>query len=256
MRQTSTHPCKIACFVCLGFFVLFVLLITLCVVGSTLPEANVSSTTTSELSTTPESVVEQRVTENDLLCENHHEFSYWSIVSEGHDPYVELASLQVFLPNSPRYNADYYKDIRALVSCNDHILAVTFVSGQTFEKLLVINKKHYPDAGDFSPYLYCERVKKITDIVATALEQADSTTLQVIEEQVEVIRELDVGGRLSDEHAYLLAFADALEAALPDMESINDGVPPIDMTRIDAVTNASNALAPVMRDVCDPSIIN
>ena len=191
-----------------------------------------------------------------MLCENHRELSGWGIVSEAHDPYVELASLHIPLPNSPRYNADYYRDIRALVPCNDHRLAVTFVSGSTFEELLTINKKHYPDAGVFTPYLYCERAKKITDIIATALEQIGPMTPEVIEEQVAVIRELDVGGRLSDEHVYLLAFADALESAMPDMESISAGSPPADMTRIDAVTDAYNTLAPVMRDVCDPNVIN
>ena len=243
----------------LGIIFLFVVIGVIASVPedeTTLTQTEPTSTPTPEVSPTPRSVVEQRVTENDLVCENHRELSHWGIVSEAHDPYVELASLQVPLSNSTRYNPDYYQDIRALVPCNDHILAVSFVAGDTFEKLLVIHKRHYPDAGVFSPYLYCERVKKITDLIATALEQMVPTTPQVIEEQVTVIRELDVGGRLSDEHAYLLAFADALEAALPDMESIIVDNIPTDMTRIDAVTDASNALAPVMRDVCDPSIIN
>ena len=215
-----------------------------------------NATAKAEASPMPTEVVEQPMTENDILCDNHRDLLFWGLVSEGHDPYVEIASIQVPLPSSERYNADYYRDIRALVPCNDHTLAVSFVPGDTFEMLLAIRKSHFPDIGDFSPYLYCERAKKITDTIATALERAEPTAPKVIEEQIAVIRELDVGGRLSDEHAYLLAFADALEAALSDIEATSKGAAPADKSRMNAVTNSANALTPVMRDVCDPSIIN
>ena len=72
----------------------------------------------------------------------------------------------------------------------------------------------------------------------------DPSAIAQIEEQIAAIRDIDPAGKLEDEHAYFLAFADALEAAIPDMESIIAGTPPADMTRIDAVTDAFNTLVP------------
>ena len=61
--------------------------------------------------------------------------------------------------------------------------------------------------------------------------------------------------RLEDEHAYMLAFADALEEAIPEMEALVVGQS-FDQAKLDAVTDAANTMSPVARDVCDPNVIN
>ena len=189
-----------------------------------------------------------------LVFANHREFSRWGIIDAG----GRIPSIEIHLPKSDKYNAEYYHAARKLVPCNENTLPTSIVDSVVWDQVKELQAIYTPEQVGLTPFQYCAKGRGITDIIASALERAefDPSAISQIEVQIVAIRDIDPAGKLEDEHAYFLAFADALEAALPDMESIVAGTPPTDMTRIDAVTDASNVLVPVMQDVCDPSIIN
>lgn len=189
-----------------------------------------------------------------IVCANHREFSRWGIIDAG----GRIPSIEIHLPKSDKYNAEYYHAARKLVPCNENTLPTSIVDSAVWDKVKELQAIYTPEQVGLTPFQYCAEGRGITGIIASALERAefDPNAISQIEEQIVAIREIDPAGKLEDEHSYFLAFADALEAAIPDMESIIGGTPPTDMTKIHAVTDASDTLAPIMWDVCAPSIIN
>ena len=187
-------------------------------------------------------------------CEVHKKFPRWYIIDAG----GRIPSIEIHLPNSDKYKAEYYYAVLEIVPCPEDTLATSIVDSAVWDQVKELQAIYTPEQVGLTPFQYCAKGRGISGIIASALERAefDPSAISQIEEQIAAIRDIDPAGKLEDEHAYFLAFADALEAAIPDMKSIIAGTLPADMTRIDAVTDASNALAPVMRDVCDPSIIN